>query len=169
MIFKAFFCRFIITCVIFNLGCSNHTSLKNIERNNCSLYEWSFSVYESFWEVDPRFKGISYIKISQNESKDLEDYLKKMWSSAKDYDQSSPISSFFDKNTGSLISFMSENEGPISIDTNNGVYFSLKIIPDDKFLITIGDNNERRLSAIQFQELCNTLYDFAMKEKRNFH
>lgn len=64
---------------------------------------------------------------------------------------------------------MSENEGPISIDTNNGVYFSLKIIPDDKFLITIGDNNSKIISAVQFQELCNTLHNFAMKEKRNSH
>lgn len=169
MIFKAFFCGLVITCVIFNLGCSNHTSLKNIKRNNCNLSEWSFSIYESFWEVDPRFKGISYIRISQDESKELRDCLEKMWSSAKKYDPSPPVSPFFDKNTGSLISFMSENEGPISIDTNNGVYFSLKIIPDDKFLIIIGDNNSKIISAVQFQELCNTLHNFAMKEKRNSH
>lgn len=172
MIFKAFFYGLVILCVHVNSGCSHRTPTEDVDENIChSSGEWRFHIYEALWAEDSRFQDVSSITLNESASKEFQAYLKKLWSSGVDYVPPPPPSPFFDKKTGAFISFMTENEGPLSIDTENGLHFTLRIVVDsvDKILIDLGSNDtyERKINYCQFKELCDKFYDYLINNKSN--
>lgn len=167
MRFKPFFCGLVILCIHVNLGCLHHTPMKDVDENICNSFgEWKFYISESLWWEDSRFQNVSYITLNESASKGLKAYLKKLWSSGVDYVPPPPQSPFFDKKTGAFISFMNENEGPFSIETENGINFTLRTVADEVF-IDLGRNNkyERQINYFQFKELCDKFYYYLINNK----